>query len=321
MKAIIQKRYGPPSVLCVGHVDKPVPKENEVLVRIVASSVNRTDCAMLRAKPFIMRFFTGLIRPAKAIPGTAFAGKVEAVGKKIVTFGIGDDVFGFDDTGLRSHAEYMAISGDKALATIPAGITFSQAAASSEGAHYAYNFINKVAIKKGQAILVNGASGAIGSAMVQLLKHFGAEVIAVCNTKNMDLVKSLGADEVIDYSKEDFTRSGREYAFVFDAVGKSSFAKCKPLLHPGGAYISSELGSMAQNIFLALFTPIFGGRKVIFPIPSDIRRSILLIRQLMDQGKFKPVIDREFPLERIAEAYAYVEQGQKTGNVVIAVAR
>ena len=319
MQAVIYKNYGPPSVLSIKDVVRPAPKDKELLIRVIATSVNRTDCAMLRAKPFIMRFFTGLFKPTKPILGTAFAGKVEAVGKDVDAFKIGEGVFGFDDTGVSSYAEYMTFPMEKALATIPDGITFAQAAASSEGAHYAYNFINKVTIKKGDAILVYGATGAIGAAMVPLLKHLGAEVTAVCNTKNMDLVKSMGADEVIDYTKGDFTKGARKYPFVFDAVGKSSFGICKPLLQPGGVYISSELGWMAQNIFFALFTPIFGGKKVIFPIPTNIKRSIELVRQLMSEGKFNPVIDREYPLERIAEAFDYVELGQKTGNVVITV--
>jgi len=217
----------------------------------------------------------------------------------------------------------MTILEDKALTTIPSNITYEQAAASTEGAHYAYNFIKKVNLKSGQKFLVNGATGAIGSAAVQLLKYFGAYVTAVCNTKNIELVKSLGADKVIDYTKEDFTKDNQKYNFIFDAVGKSSFAKCKPLLQPGGVYISSDLGYMAQNVFLPLITPIIkpmiGNKKTVFTIPTDIKGSILLIKKLIEQGKFKAVIDRRYPLEQIVEAYRYVEKGQKTGNVVITV--
>ena len=324
MKAIVYTKYGPPSVLKVKNVEKPTPKDSEVLVSVKATTVNRTDCAMLRAKPFIMRFFTGLFKPTKSILGTEFAGKIEAIGKDVRSFEVGDKVFGFDDSGLSSHAQYITLSEDKALTTIPKNITYEQAAASTEGAHYAYNFINKVNLKSGQKILVIGATGAIGSAAVQFLKYFGANVFAVCNTKNLELVKSLGADKVIDYTKEDFTKDDQKYDVIFDAVGKSSFSKCKPLLKPGGIYVSSELGLMAQNIFFALITPIIGnlpgrlaGKKVIFPIPTDIRGSILFIKKLIEQGKFKAVIDRKYPLEQIAEAYKYVEKGQKTGNVVI----
>ena len=323
MKAIVCTKYGPPDVLQLKEVARPIPKDNEVLIKIHATTVNRTDCGILRAKPFILRFFTGLIRPKNPILGTEFAGKIEAVGKNVTSFKVDDKVFGFDDQGLGSHAEYMAISEDSALTTIPSNMTYEQAAASSEGAHYAYNFIKKVNLKSGQKVLVNGATGAIGSAAVQLLKYFGVYVTAVSSTKNIELVRSLGADKVIDYTKEDFTKDEEKYDFVFDAVGKSSFAKCKQLLKPGGVYISSDLGYMAQNVFLPLITPIIkpmiGNKKTVFPIPKDIRGSILFIKKLIEEGKFKAVIDREYPLEQVVEAYRYVEAGHKTGNVVITV--
>ena len=323
MKAIVYQKYGSPDVLELKEVEKPTAKDDEVLIKIHATTVNRTDCATLRAKPFFARFFTGIFKPNKPIPGTEFAGKIEEIGKNVSSFKVGDKVFGFDDSGSGSHAQYMTILEDKALTTIPSNITYEQAAASTEGAHYAYNFIKKVNLKSGQKVLVNGATGAIGSAAVQLLKYFGAYVTAVCNTKNIELVKSLGADKVIDYTKEDFTKDNQKYNFIFDAVGKSSFAKCKPLLQPGGVYISSDLGYMAQNVFLPLITPIIkpmiGNKKTVFTIPTDIKGSILLIKKLIEQGKFKAVIDRRYPLEQIVEAYRYVEKGQKTGNVVIAV--
>jgi len=323
MKAIVYTKYGPPDVLQLKEVARPMPKDDEVLVRIYATTVNRTDCATIRAKPFFARLFTGIFKPKKRIPGTEFAGEIEEIGKNIKSFKVGDKVFGFDDQGLKSHAQYMTISEDKGLTTIPRNITYEQAAASTEGAHYAYNFINKVNLKSGQKVLVNGATGAIGSAAVQLLKYFDVNVTAVCNTKNIELVKSLGADKVIDYTKEDFTKDEERYNFIFDTVGKSSFAKCRPLLKPGGVYISSDLGYLAQNVFLPLITPIIkpliGNKKTIFPIPTDVRRSILLIKKLIEEGKFKAVIDRKYPLEQIVKAYKYVETGQKTGNVVITV--
>jgi len=319
MKAIVYTKYGSPDVLQLKEVAKPTPKDNEVLVKIYATTVNRTDCATIRAKPFFARLLTGIFKPKKQIPGTEFAGNIEAVGKNVRFLKVGDKVFGFDDQGSGSHAQYMTISEDKALTTIPRNITYEQAAASTEGAHYAYNFIKKVNLKSGQKVLVNGATGAIGSAAVQFLKYFGVNVTAVCNTKNIELVKSLGANKVIDYTKEDFTKDDQNYSFIFDTVGKSSFAKCKPLLQPGGVYISSELGYMAQNLFLALITPIIGNKKVIFPIPTDCRGSILFIKKLIEKGKFKAVIDRKYPLEQIVEAYRYVEKGQKIGNVVITV--
>ncbi|MFQ5996525.1 MAG: NAD(P)-dependent alcohol dehydrogenase [Dehalococcoidales bacterium] len=324
MKAIVYTKYGPPDVLQLKEVEKPAPKDNEVLIKVHATTVNRTDCATIRAKPFFMRLFTGMFKPKKQIPGTEFAGKIEEIGKNVKSLKVGDRVFGFDDQGSESQAQFMTIPEDKGLATIPRNITYEQAAASTEGAHYAYNFIKKVNLKRGQKVLVNGATGAIGSAAVQLLKYFDVYVTAVCNTKNIELVKSLGADKVIDYTKEDFTKDEEKYNFVFDTVGKSSFAKCKPLLKPGGVYISSDLGYRAQNVFLPLITPIIkpmiGNKKTVFPLPTDIRRSILLIKKLIEEGKFKAVIDRKYPLEQIAEAYKYAETGQKTGNVVITVA-
>ena len=216
----------------------------------------------------------------------------------------------------------MTISEDKAL-IIPENISYEQAAASTEGAHYAYNFINKVNIENGQKVLVNGATGAIGSAAVQLLKYFDVNVTAVCNTKNIELVKSLGADRIIDYTKENFTKEDQKYDFVFDTVGKSSFFKCRQLLQPGGVYISSDLGYISQNIFLPIVTPIItsliGNKKTIFPTPTDLKGSLHLIKKLIEKGKFNAVIDRKYPLEQIVEAYRYVEKGQKTGNVVITV--
>jgi NADPH:quinone reductase-like Zn-dependent oxidoreductase len=319
MKAVVYTKYGSPDVLELKEIEKPTPKNNEVLIKIHATTVNRTDSATRMAKPFIARFFTGLFRPNKTVLGIEFAGKIEAIGKEVTSYKVGDKVFGFSEFNFGAHAEYMTMPENGSLATIPTNMTFEEAAPSTEGAHYAYNFINKVNIKHGHKILVNGASGGIGSAMVQLLKYFGTDVTAVCDTKNIELVKSLGARKVFDYTKEDFTKDAQKYDCIFDAVGKSSFAKCKPLLQPNGVYISSELGSMSQNIFYALVTPIFANKKVIFPLPKDINGSVRLIKKLMDEGKFKAVIDRKYPLEQIATAYRYVETGQKTGNVVITI--
>ena len=323
MKAIVYTKYGPPNILRLKDVAKPVRGGNEVLVKVYATTVNRTDCATIRAKPFFARIFTGILKPKKQTPGTEFAGRIEGIGKNVTSLKVGDRVFGFDDQGSRSHAQYLTISEDKGLTTIPKDLTYEQAAASTEGAHYAYNSIKNAKIKAGQKSLVYGATGAIGSAAIQLLKHFDVYVTAVCNTKNIGLVKSLGADKVIDYTKEDFTKDEEKYDFVFDAVGKSSFAKCKPLLQRGGVYISSDLGYMAQNIPLTLVTPIIkpliGNKKTVSPMPTDTRGSILFVRKLIEEGKFKAVIDREYPLEQIIEAYKYVEKGQKTGNVVITV--
>lgn len=325
MKAIVYTKYGSPDVLQLKDVEKPTPKENEILVKVKATTVNRTDCANLTAKPFIMRFSLGLSKPRKPILGTEFAGIIEAVGEKVKDFVVGDKVFGFDDSILSSYAEFTTIAADKGLATMPEGLSYEEATASVEGVHYAFNFLNKVKLKAGDKVLVNGASGGIGTATVQLLKYNKAEITAVCNTKNMDLVKSLGASKVIDYTKDDFTKVNEQYHYVFDTVGKSSFGKCKRLLVPGGVYISSELGRGSQNLFLSLISAIFGsipgqgGKKVKFPYPPDIKRSVVFIKKRIEEGNYQPVIERKYPLEQVSDAFRYVLQGQKTGNVVITI--
>ena len=319
MKASVASRYGSPDVLEFIEVEKPKPKVNEVLVKIFATTVNRTDTTCLRASPFFARIVTGLLKPKKSILGTEFAGKIEAIGENVTSFNVGDQVFGFNEDLFGSHAQYMTIAENKSLVKMPQNITYEQAAASSEGAHYAYNMINKIKLEKDQKVLVNGATGGIGSAAVQLLKYFGAHVTGTCRTEHINLVKSIGADRVIDYTKEDFTKEDQNYNFIFDTVGKSSFNKCKSLLLPKGVYISSDLGYMAQNIFYALITPLIGNKKVVFPIPLDCKGSILLIKDLLEKGKFKTVIDKRFPLEQVAEAYRYVELAQKVGNVIINV--
>lgn len=317
MQAAFRDRYCNPAELEVREITRPEPRPTEILVRVHATTVNRTDCAVLTGKPFIMRFFVGLMRPKSPVPGTDFAGVVEAVGSSVTRFKTSDRVFGFNDQGLASQAEYMTIAETAAIAKIPDGVDFDRAAANLEAAHYAYNFLNTVNLSAGQQVLVNGATGGIGSAMLQFLKHYGMVVTAVCDTKNIALVRSLGATKVIDYLKEDFTQLPERFDFVFDAVGKSTFGKCKPLLKDGGIYISSELGPGGQNIFLPLITALFSRKKVKFPLPTDIPRSIHFISELLVSGEFKPVIEKSYPLERISEAYAYVNSGQKTGNVVI----
>ena len=325
MKAAIYKQYGSPEVLHLTELMKPIPKDNEVLIRVRATTVNRTDCANLSAKPFIMRFTLGLFKPKKEIMGTEFAGEIVETGKSVSLFSIGDRVFGFNDGGLASYAEYMVIREDSPMAIIPKELTFEEAAPSFEGAHYAYNFINKVDLREGNKVLVNGGSGGIGSAMIQLLKYYKADITAVCNTKNIELMKVLGASRVIDFTKTDFTKDKEKFDFVFDSVGKSTFGKSKHILKPGGVYISSELGPWSQNIFFALTSALFGrlpgqsGKKVLFPFPPNIMRSIQLIKKLIEEGKYRAVIDRTYSLNDIADAFRYVEKGMKTGNVVVKV--
>jgi len=316
MLAAIRTKYGPLENLSVKEINKPVPSDDQILVKVFATTVNRTDCAVLTGSPFVIRFFTGLLKPKSQVPGTDFAGQIEAVGKNVKNFKVGDKVFGFNDTGLPSQAQYMAVSEKESISTIPQNFSFDQAVASLEAAHYAFNFISKVNLKAGQKVLLNGATGAIGSAAIQFLKYHGLHVTAVCHGKYIDQVKALGQDKIIDYSKEDFTQLNEKFDFVFDAVGKSTFFNCKRLLSENGIYISSELGPHAQNIFLALIAP-FMKQKVIFPVPVNIKRSIQFIKELIEKEKFKPLIDRKYPLTQIAEAYRYVDSGQKIGNVII----
>jgi len=319
MKAIVYTKYGSPDVLQLKEVEKPIPRDNEVLIKIHATTVNRTDCGFLRAKPFIVRFFSGLTKPRNTILGNEFAGQIEAIGKDVTSFTVGDKVFGFDGDTFGAHAEYMTMPEDGVLAIMPAHMNYVETAPSNEGAHYALNYIKKANIQRGRNVLIYGATGAIGSAAVQLIKYFGAEVTAVSDTARVELVKSLGADRVIDYTKEDFTKLDETFDVVFDAVGKSTFFKCKALLKPDGIYFSTELGPYWQNPLLALWTLYLSRKKVMFPIPKHTKEDIEFFKELIEAGKYKPVIDRRYPLEQIIEAYKYVEKGQKTGNVVITV--
>lgn len=318
MKAAIRTIYGDPSVLSIKNVEKPTPKDDEILVKVHASTVSRTDMGVLTGLPFVFRFFVGLPKPRYQTTGTDFAGCVESVGKNVTDFKVGDRIWGFKDHGLPTHAEYLAISTDKPILKMPEGQDYQTMAACAEGAHYARNFINKVDLKAGQKAVVNGATGGIGSALVQILKHFGLQVTAVCGTPHVDLVKSLGADKVYDYWTEDFTKDTDRYDYVFDAVGKSSFGLCKPLLTPNGVYISSELGPNNENLYLPL-TTLFSNQKVIFPMPLDIKASMAFINNLVEMGHFKPVIDRVYALDDIAKAFEYVLKGQKIGNVIISM--
>jgi NADPH:quinone reductase-like Zn-dependent oxidoreductase len=319
MMAAVHTRYGPPEVVRVVEVPAPVPGEREILVKVHATTVNRTDCGFRAAEPWIVRFFGGLTKPKATINGSEFAGVVEALGRGVTSFEVGDLVFGFsEDFG--AHAEFLVIPADGPVATIPASLGFEQAAPATEGSHYALTDIRKAKIGAGHRVLVNGATGAIGSAAVQLLKDLGATVTATCAREHIELVRGLGADRVIDRTAEDFTRDEQTYDMVFDAVGKSSFGRCKRLLVPNGIYLSTDLGPLSQNPILALAGPLFGGRRVLFPIPPRHDRAIVRhIRELLASGAFKPVIDRRYPLDRIVEAYRYVETGQKIGNVVIDV--
>jgi NADPH:quinone reductase-like Zn-dependent oxidoreductase len=319
MKAAVHTRYGPPEVVQVKNIAEPTIKADELLVKVHATTVNRTDCGFRAGKPFIVRFFSGLTKPRATVLGNEFAGVVEAIGSEVRSFAVGDRVFGYNDDRFGAHAEYLAVPESNPLATMPESLTFEEMAPSTEGSHYALSFIRAAKVQAGHDVLVYGATGAIGSAAVQLLRALGANVTAVCSTENVKLVESLGAERVIDYKVKDFTKDWESYDVVLDAVGKSSFGQCKPLLRPTGLYLSSDLGPGSQNPILALVTPVIGGKRVKFPIPRQDQGMARHFKELIESRKFKPVIDRTYPLDQIVEAYQYVETGQKIGNVVISV--
>jgi len=319
MKAAVHTRYGPPDVVRVVDVPTPTPRDNEVLVKVHATTVNRTDCGFRGAKPFFARVFTGLVRPRVTILGNEFAGQVQAIGRSVTSFAVGDRVFGYDDTVCGAHAEYLTIREHASLARIPASLTYAEVAPATEGSHYALADIEKAKIRAGQRVLVNGGTGAIGSAAVQLLASRGVHVTAVCDPTHLELVRRLGAERVIDRTVEDFTQDAQTYHLVFDAVGKSSFGRCRRLLEPRGVYMSTDLGPGGQNPFLALVTPALPGKSVLFAYPRHNQAMMNYFKNLMQSGQFRPVIDRTYPLAEIVEAYRYVETGQKVGNVVIIV--
>jgi NADPH:quinone reductase-like Zn-dependent oxidoreductase len=319
MRAVVYDRYGPRDVLRLEEVERPVPKEDEVLVRIHATTVNRTDTGLRSAEYFISRFITGLLRPKRKILGSELAGEVEAVGAAVSQFEVGDHVFGVNANVFGAHAEFVCMREDAPLAHKPAGMTFEEAAAVCDGAILALAYLRRADLGTGQKILIYGASGSIGTAGVQLARYFGAHVTAVCNTKNVELVRSLGADQVIDYMQEDFTKNGETYDVIFDAVGKQSFRRCKGSLKPGGMYGVTDLGFLWQNPFLALWTSRIGDKKVLFPIPRYTKANVVFLKELIEAGKYRAVIDRSYPLEQVVEATRYVETGQKTGNVVLTV--
>jgi NADPH:quinone reductase-like Zn-dependent oxidoreductase len=318
MRAVVHDRYGPPDVLRLEEVERPVPADDEVLVRIHATTVTRTDTGLRSAEFFISRFVTGLLRPKRKILGMELAGTVEAVGAAVKEFEVGHRVFGV--TGSGTHAEFICVPEGAALAQLPSGMTFEEAAAVCDGASLALACLRKAGSLNGRSVLVYGASGSVGTAGVQLAKHFGAHVTAVCNTKNLELVRSLGADEVIDYTREDFTENGETYDVIFDAVGKHSFRRCRRSLRPGGTYVDTDLGFMWNVPALALLTRWIGDKRVALGITKYTKADVLFLKELVEAGKYRAVIDRTYRLEDIVEATRYVETGQKTGNVVLTVA-
>ncbi len=332
MKAIVYTKYGPPEVLQLKEVEKPTPKDNEVLIRIFATPVNYGDIVARNFKnislrdfhmpmPFWFgaRIYFGLRKPRITILGAELAGEIESVGKDVNRFKEGDQVFGYIGQSMGANAECLCMPEDGCVAIKPANMTYEEAATVPYGAIMALNLLRRVNIQPGQKVLVNGASGGIGSAAVQLAKsHFGAEVTGVCSTPRLELVKSLGADKVIDYTKEDFTQSGETYDLIFDILGKSSFSSCKSSLSQNGRYLLASF--KMRQLFQMLWTKIIGSRKVICAMATDKAEDLIFIRELVEAGKIKSVIDRRYPLEQTAEAHSYVEKGLKKGHIVITVA-
>jgi NADPH:quinone reductase-like Zn-dependent oxidoreductase len=322
MRAVVCDRYGPPEVLRIEEVERPVPMEDEVLVRIHASTVNRSDAHNRAGTPFVSRLFHGLRRPNRRIPGSEFAGEIAAAGAAVTEFKAGDRVFGvYPFFGVRegAHAEFMCIPERAPVVHMPDGMSFDEAAAVPDGAILALGCLRRVGLRDGQRVLIYGASGSIGTAAVQWARYFGAHVTAVCNTKNLELVRSLGADEAIDYTREDFTQNGQTYDVVFDAVGKHSYWRCRGSLKAGGRYIPTD---RFVNLFWAGWTWKLGDTSVVLDIPPHYRKQdMLFLRELLEAGKYRPVIDRRYRLEDVVEATKYVESQQKTGNVVLTVAQ
>jgi NADPH:quinone reductase-like Zn-dependent oxidoreductase len=317
VRAVVYDRYGPPEILRLEEVEKPIPAHDEVLVKIRATTVNRTDAGLRSSEYFISRFFTGLRRPKRAILGMELAGDVEATGDAVNEFAVGDEVFGV--TGFGAHAEFVCIRESAPLAHKPTGMTFEEAAAVCDGAALALACLRKAGPLEGRSVVVYGASGSVGTAAVQLATYFEADVTAVCNTKNLELVASLGADRVVDYTQEDFTRNGETYDVIFDAVGKHSFRRCRRSLKRGGTYAATDPGFMWHLPLVALLTRWIGDKKAAMGITKYSKHDVLFLKELIEAGRYRAVIDRTYPLEDVVEATRYVETGQKTGNVVLTV--
>ena len=324
VRAVVYDHYGPADVLRVEDVEKPVPKEDEVLVKVHATTVNRFDVhtreANAKAGPavsLLSRLVSGFPRPRRRILGSEFAGEVEGAGAAVTEFAVGDRVFGNTGMGFGTHAEFVCVRESGKIAPMPARATFEEAAPVTDGALNSLWCLRLADLRKGQKVLIYGASGSLGTAAVQIAKYFETAVTAVCSTKNLDVVRSIGADRVIDYTQEDFTKNGETYDVIFDAVGKHSFKRCKGSLKPGGRYLACD-GLM--NLILAVWTPRFGDKKVIFQIPPRwTKEDVRFLKELIEAGRYRAVIDRSYPLEDVIEATRYVETEHKTGNVVLTV--
>jgi NADPH:quinone reductase-like Zn-dependent oxidoreductase len=318
VKAAVNTRYGGPDVVEVREVPTPEAGPGDVLIRVIASTVSRTDRETLRAHPFFARAFTGLRRPRRTVLGMDFAGEIAAVGACVTSFKTGDRVFGLTPGGYGGHAEYLVMSEEGAIAAMPEGLPFAEAVV-CEGAHYADTYLQAFGLRPGHAILIYGSSGAIGTAAVQLAKCYGATVTAVTDTPHLALSTSLGADRVVDYTAGDLTDLGPQFDFVLDAAGKAGYLRCRGLLKPGGTFSATDLGAWGQNIYALLWHKAIRSKKVIFPLPKSSKEFVETMRVHLENGQFRAVIDRRYPLEQIREAYRHVETGQKTGIVVVDV--
>jgi NADPH:quinone reductase-like Zn-dependent oxidoreductase len=328
MKAIVYTEYGPPDVLQIQEIEKPTPKDNEILIRVYATSVNIGDIWARNFKEISPRKFTmpfplwlparmyfGFTKPKINILGSEFAGEVVSIGKDVKQFRKGNQVFGYRGQSMGANAEYLCMAEDGLVSVKPSNMTYEEAATVPYGALTALNLLRKINIRRGQKVLINGASGGIGSAAVQLAKYFGAEVTGVCATPRLEFVKALGADHVIDYTKEDFTKSGETYDLIFDILGKSSFTKCKNSLKRNGIYLLASF--KMKQLFQMLWTSIIGNKKVICALSSENPNDLIFIKELVEAGKIKAIIDKRYPLEQIAGAHRYIEKGHKRGNVVL----
>jgi NADPH:quinone reductase-like Zn-dependent oxidoreductase len=321
MRAVEYYNYGGPEVLQVLEVPKPTPNDHEILIRIHATTVTATECNFRKGDPFMARLFTGLLKPKLKRLGEELAGEIEAVGKNVKHFKKGDKVFGTAGPGFGANAEFLCTPEDGVLAHMPTNITYHEAAASVDGFLTALPFLRDTGkIQAGQSVLINGASGSVGAAAVQVAKYYDAEVTGVCSSPNVQMVQAIGAHKVIDYTKEDFTKSGQSYDIIFDAVGKIRFSDCKNSLRKNGVFLEAGIGM--GILPQVMWTSVFGRKKAKIAA-TGLRKAeervqdLLLLKKLMDEGIIKPVIDRSYPLEKIAEAHAYVERGHKKGNVVI----
>lgn len=323
MKAIISTNYGGPEILQMQEVPTPTPKKKEVLVKIHAAAVSKACTMMRTGKPYFGRLFMGLTKPNNSIAGTGFAGVVESVGAEVTLFKKGDKIFGENITTFGTHAEFVCVPEDGVIAKLPANLTYQEAAPVCDGALTSINFLKNLGeIKPGQKVLINGASGSLGTSAVQIAKYYGAEVTGVCSTVNVEMVKSLGADHVIDYTKDDFTKNSNSYDVIYDTVGLQSFSECKDALTENGAYISPVLGMpLVGNM---MYTSMFGTKKAkfsatgILPVP-ELKKLLQEVIEIVEKGALKSIIDREYALEQTAEAHTYIDKGHKKGNVVLAL--